>query len=157
MITITNIITFEEGYAEQPYYCSEGYPTVAQGIKLGPKDAPLELYKFTVPKVVGELWSMLLLSQLNEKLMHDDTVGKIYANLSKDRQNVLLSMAYQMGINGLKKFRKMWAALDSHNYEEAEIEALDSVWYRENSPNRARRHALVLKTGNLSDAYGDIL
>lgn len=40
--SIIQLIQIEEGYREKAYYCSEGYPTIGTGHKIGPKGAPLE-------------------------------------------------------------------------------------------------------------------
>jgi hypothetical protein len=49
MSRIIEILNFEEGYKEKPYIDTQGYPTVAGGIKIGPKGAKLSNYTFTVP------------------------------------------------------------------------------------------------------------
>lgn len=37
MSKIIQILTYEEGYKDRPYIDTEGYPTVACGIVIGPK------------------------------------------------------------------------------------------------------------------------
>ena len=39
MSNITSLLQYEEGFREKPYVCSEGYPTVGTGIRIGPKGA----------------------------------------------------------------------------------------------------------------------
>ena len=43
----------------------------------------------------------------------------------------LINMAFQMGVSGLLKFRKMIKYLNEKNYSKAASEALDSEWGRE--------------------------
>jgi lysozyme len=45
-----------------------------------------------------------------------------------------------MGVNGLMKFRNLWAAIEPGNFQQAYLEALDSNWYRQ-TPSRAKRVA----------------
>lgn len=47
-------------------------------------------------------------------------------------------MSYQLGFAGVNAFRKMWAAIDSGDYETAADEMLDSKWH-EQTPSRAQR------------------
>lgn len=64
----------------------------------------------------------------------------IFKTLTESRQNVLIEMAYQMGITGLMRFRKMWAAIENKDFETAYAEALDSRWAKQ-TPARASRVA----------------
>jgi len=66
--------------------------------------------------------------------------------LDEARQIALLLMAYQMGVGGLLKFRKMLDAIKEGRWEEAEKEALDSGWGRRFTA-RARFTAYILRTG----------
>ena len=55
-MNIISLLNFEEGFSEVPYYCSEGYPTIGIGKRIGPKGAPLSQYQFTVSKSVATVW-----------------------------------------------------------------------------------------------------
>lgn len=65
------------------------------------------------------------------------------------RQAALISMAHQLGMAGLGKFARMRLALDAGDWERAAVEALDSVWAREQTPARARRMAEILRCGEV--------
>jgi lysozyme len=67
------------------------------------------------------------------------------------RQMAIINMAFQLGVNGCFAFRRMWAALDRKDWQAAHDEALNSRWAQQ-TPNRSRRIANVLLTGEL-DAY----
>jgi lysozyme len=41
--------------------------------------------------------------------------------------------------------------------EKAATEALDSKWARSDSPNRAKRHARVIKGESIDDVYRDLI
>lgn len=69
-----------------------------------------------------------------------------WARLNDTRQRVLADMAFNMGINGLLKFRKMMAALDREDYETAAAEMLGSVWAGQ-VKGRAVRLANMMRTG----------
>ena len=53
-------------------------------------------------------------------------------------QHALINMAFQLGVNGLLGFKKMWAHLANRDYGAAADEALDSRWAQQ-TPERAKR------------------
>ena len=59
--------------------------------------------------------------------------------ISDDAKFILIEMIFQLGGNGVSKFRKMWSALreDPPNYHEASVQMLDSRWAKQ-TPNRAQ-------------------
>lgn len=63
------------------------------------------------------------------------------------RQQVIVCMAYQLGVNGVANFKKMCAAMAEHDYIIAAVEMLDSEWARKDSPARARRMVEMMRTG----------
>lgn len=59
----------------------------------------------------------------------------------------LLNMAFQMGVDGLLAFKKSLSLISVGMYDKAEAELLNSKWAREDSPNRAKRVAKQIATG----------
>ena len=142
------LLKFEEGYCEKAYHCSEGYPTIGIGTKLGPKGAPLSNYTM----VVTEHAAKALLDDEVKKIRNELVKCRWYIELDSDRQTIIKSMCYQMGVSGVFKFKKMIAALERGDYNEASLQALDSRWAKQ-TVARAERHAAVLATGNLMQIY----
>lgn len=62
-------------------------------------------------------------------------VHSLGLNVPDDWNDFLIIMTFQLGINGVKKFRKMINALQVNNFREAIVQAKDSLWYRQ-TPNR---------------------
>jgi lysozyme len=62
-------------------------------------------------------------------------------------QNVLIEMAYQLGVNGLLKFKKTLALIKQGKYKEASIEMLDSKWAKQ-TPRRAKELSERLSNAN---------
>jgi lysozyme len=62
------------------------------------------------------------------------------------RQAVILDMAFNLGIRGLLRFRKLRTALQDHAYEEAAREMLDSTWAHQVG-RRATRLAKMMQSG----------
>ena len=106
----------DEGFVGSVYNDSLGVPTIGYGTKL-----PLS-------KDEAEL----LLQHRFDK-MRDELVLKVeyFSELPAGVKSVLLNMAYNLGVNGLSKFKKMWKALEVRNYKEAAKEMVDSKWYRQ--------------------------
>ena len=59
-------------------------------------------------------------------------------------QTALTDMAFQLGIAGLMKFRKMIAALEAGDYRTAADEALNSRWANQ-TPSRANEIARMIR------------
>ena len=68
------------------------------------------------------------------------------ANISDDAKILIIEMVFQLGGNGVSKFRKMWQALqqDPPDYAEASVQMLDSRWAKQ-TPNRANEMAKHMK------------
>lgn len=69
-----------------------------------------------------------------------------FNDLDDVRQRSLVNMAFQLGIGGLLKFKKMLAAMDDEQWSTAANEALDSRWSQQ-TPERAKRIAYMIETG----------
>ena len=59
-------------------------------------------------------------------------------------EELLIEMVFQLGKNGVSKFRNMWKALAEKNYIGASYEMLDSRWAKQ-TPNRAKAMAKTMK------------
>ena len=60
-------------------------------------------------------------------------------------QEIIVEMVFQLGKNGVSKFKNMWKALSEHNYTGASYEMLDSKWAKQ-TPNRAKSMAELMKS-----------
>ena len=59
-------------------------------------------------------------------------------------QEVVINMCYQLGVNGVSKFRKAISAMQEGDWEEAANEMLDSLWARQ-TPNRAKELSDIVR------------
>lgn len=155
MFSIYGLINYEEGWRPKPYLCSEDYPTVGWGFRIGPKGADIKLYQFTLPQSAGDAWLDEHLKKLNAEMRG---VPHIAAALdacagSPARLAVLQSMAYQMGVPGLAAFKNTLKDVAQQNWNSAATGMLDSRWAKQ-TPGRARRHAEQMRTGEWAKEYG---
>jgi len=112
----------EEGFRGFEYIDTEGFKTIGFGTKLPLTEKEAEL---------------LLEYRLNgTKSQIDSIFYKL--DIPPDAWNILYNMGYQLGVNGLLKFRKMIKALEKQDYIEASKEGLDSLWAKQ-TPKRAKR------------------
>ena len=146
-MNISEMLEVEEGFRSKPYLCSEGFATVGIGWRIGSKGQPLSDFKH------------ISMCQAAAYAQLDFKIAGITANLSNEfeffkdlnecRQAVLISMAYQMGLSGLLKFKNMLAAIETQCWNDAAHEGLDSRWATQTS-ERAERQMKTLLLGDWS-------
>ena len=146
MPNITSLLQYEEGFREKPYLCSEGYPTVGTGIRIGPKGADLKNYEFTVPREVDAVWLQSILNSTMKGMLSNERIARAMNVLDEARTSVLVSMAYQMGVAGLAQFKNTLSLIESKRFEDAAVAMLQSKWAKQ-TPNRAKRHAEQMRSG----------
>lgn len=153
MSQIIPLLNYEEDYREKPYIDTEGYPTVACGIKIGPKGASLSNYTFTVPREVGDVWLESFVKTTVGKMNANPSIVAALKSCNPARRDILISMAYQMGVAGLAGFKNTLAMVAAGNYAGAANGMLSSLWAKQ-TPNRAKRHAEVMSTGEMTAYVG---
>lgn len=124
----------DEGYSPTAYLDSVGVWTIGYGTNL---------QAIVISHELAEQW-------LNEKAedFYAACSGLPYwDSLDEVRKGVVASMAYQMGVAGLGKFKKFHQALAQGAYAEAAKEMLDSKWAKQDAPSRAKRHSERMLTG----------
>jgi lysozyme len=126
----------DEGFRSRPYRCSAGKLTIGYGTNIE-DGISLDEAEF------------LLRNRANLALMDCARTFPWFAELDAIRQGVIVQMAYQMGVDGVRGFRKMLAAIDRGDFAAAADEMLESKWARHDSPARAARHAATMRTGSL--------
>ena len=152
MPSITKLLQYEEGFREKPYLCSEGYPTVGTGIRIGPKGADLKNYEFTVPKEVDAVWLQCKLNECMRGMLSNERISRAMNVLDEARTAVLVSMAYQMGVAGLAQFKDTLSLVEHKHFEDAAVAMLQSKWATQ-TPNRAKRHAEQMRSGLWCSEY----
>ena len=70
------------------------------------------------------------------------------ADIDEQAEEILIEMVFQLGKNGVSKFKNMWKALAEKNYIGASYEMLDSRWSKQ-TPNRAKAMAKTMKEINV--------
>ncbi len=131
--TLLDRLVQHEGLRLKPYRCTKGKLTIGVGRNLEDKGLSKEEAFF------------LLQNDILEVQNECEKQFKFFNQLSPTRQEVLLEMAFNLGIKGLKGFKKFLKALDEKDYLTASKEMLNSKWAFE-VKGRAKRLALLMKT-----------
>jgi lysozyme len=132
---VKDTLKFDEGFRNKAYKDSLGIWTIGYGTNL----QELEIDKDTANKWLDNKFERAKAECIK--------VFRFWDSLSAARQGVLVSMVYQMGLPRVMGFQNFLRALADGNYAKAEQEMLDSKWAKSDSPERARRHALRMRTG----------
>ena len=112
----------EEGFSGTVYKCTEGFDTVGYGSRM---------------PITKEEAELLLEHRL--KAMKAQLTSYLYdLDIKQEAWDILFNLAYQLGVNGVLKFKKMIEALRVKNYKEASKQGLDSLWAKQ-TPQRANR------------------
>lgn len=135
MTDLERMLLRHEGLRLKPYHCTSGKLTIGIGRNLD-----------DVGITESEARRMLRddITRVTVPLMHDPLWH--FSQLNAARQNVLVNMAFQLGKVGLDKFKKMRAAVNEEDWEEASRQMLSSLWARQ-TPNRANELAEIMRTG----------
>ena len=100
----------------------------------------------------GLVWGQKMADQMfdariDEKIAQLDQMLPWWRTLDDIRANVLVKMAYQMGIGGLLGFQQFLAHVKAGEWDLAKAAGLDSEWARSDSPARAMREMTEMETG----------
>ena len=135
-------IKSHEGFVNKIYKDHLGFPTIFFGHLITPEDNYEEDKEY--PKEMGEE-----VFELDFKKALDSTESLIGSRpVNHTAKEVLIEMVYKMGVGGVSKFKKMWAALDNEDYEEAGNQMLDSRWAKQ-TPARCGKLSGKMKSAKL--------
>ena len=121
-------IKLSEGFRGDNYLDSLDIPTIGFGTRLPLTEAEAEL---------------ILSFRLNQMISQMLEKKPMIVRLPQEKQEVIFEMVYQMGVNGVLKFRNMWTALENFDYEIASQEMIKSKWALQ-TPNRAYKLSKIM-------------
>ena len=132
--TIKDMIKRHEGWRSKPYNDTGGILTIGYG--------------FNIAQGITREEGEALLDIRLKKVFTDAILLDEFAYLNEVRQIVIIDMIYNMGLQGVKKFKKMRKAIKDGDWEKAADEMLDSRWAKQVG-ERATELAEIMKTGEL--------
>lgn len=132
---LINQLIRHEGLRLKPYRCGAGKLTIGVGRNLEDVGITKSEAMDMLANDIGRCW-------LELEANYDELLSKI----SIPRQNVLVNMCFNLGITRLLQFKKMWVAIEQHDYHKAADEMLDSRWAKQVG-ERAFELAEQMRTG----------
>ena len=147
-----------------PYIDSEGYPTIGYGqlckkqkvTSLAQAKVACSSYTANCSARKAKEWLAREIKQKISCINSNANTKAAYNKASNYRKAILVSMAFQLGCNGLAGFKKTLSYMAKGKWAAASAEMLDSLWARQ-TPNRAKRHSYVIKNnkcGTFCKDYG---
>ena len=143
-----------EGFRKRVYLdtCTPPKPTIGYGYNL--EANPLHLSSLEISQahtkginqVEAERLLKLMITQCRHQL---EVTLPFFSKLDTVRQDVLINMAFNLGLAGLLKFKKSLLLIEAGEYSQASVELLNSKWAKD-----VGNRALELSTQMKSGAYG---
>lgn len=127
-------LMLHEALKTKPYKCTAGKLTIGVGRNLDDNG-------------ITEDEALYLLNNDIENCVKDlDRNVPSWRSHNEFRQNVLIELCFNIGINRMLGFKKMLAALQKNEYASAADEMLDSKWARQVG-QRSATMAQMMRTG----------
>lgn len=138
--TTVNSIKSHEGFRASVYKDTLGYDTIGYGFAI--KD-------LRINEQIGDLiLREKLMGILNE--IQENWSGWFY-KMPRAVQGVLIEMIYQLGFDGVNRFKQTLKYLKHYEFKLASKEMLDSLWARQ-TPERAKELSYTIGKCNV-DQY----
>ena len=115
---LKNQLKVDEGFRACVYQCSAGKATVGYGHNLEDEEMPEH-----IASALLEWKYMKVHEQLSD--------WQWYCELDDYRKEIIINMAFNVGVNGLLRFKKMINAIMDRDYQKAADEMVNSNWYNQ--------------------------
>lgn len=138
-----DLIKQNEGFSATVYLCPAGFHTIGYGHNC---DAHGDLDAYINRTISPAEADDLLLTDIDDALKDLTNSVRTFDSLDEVRQAVLIDMCFNLGINGLKKFKKFLGYLLVGNYRESAREMYSSKWFTQ-VPLRASKNMFMILTG----------
>lgn len=132
---LATLLKEDEGLRLKPYRDSVGKLTIGYGRNL--EDNGITQWEADV----------MLANDLGITMQEAYSAFPWFRYLDEVRQDVVLSMLFNMGMPRLTKFKKMLSAIADRNYELAAAEMLNSKWASQVG-RRAQKLASMMRSGD---------
>jgi len=127
-----------EGEKLTPYKDSLGYWTIGVGHLIDSRRGG---------GITMRVSRMLLDDDINVATVHCRIAFPWFDGLDPVRQDAIVNLAFNMGIDGLKKFHLMIAAIEQEDWEKAAYELWNSLWAKQVQDRRRVELMTALEKG----------
>jgi lysozyme len=136
-----DLIAKDEGRKKKLYKDSRGYWTIGVGRLLEPTKGG---------RLSEDEIDYLFKNDL-KSAWEQASILPWFADLNHARKAVIVSMCYQLGGSGVRKFKHMIRDIKRQEYAHAAIEMKASIWHTQ-TPARCKRLAKMMATGSWPEA-----
>lgn len=138
MTYLKQILIKQEGLCLDCYLDTKGYHTVGVGhrVKSITKKQAIDILDSDIQIARQQAFSSF----------------KWMPQLSRVRQDVIINMIFNLGLRGLKNFKRMMIAMRRQDHLEASIEMLDSKWAKKQVKSRAKVLAKMMRLNRRPNA-----
>lgn len=116
---LIHLLIKHEGMRSRPYLDTTGNLTIGVGRNL------------TANGISDKEAAEMLWNDIEKALDAANNAFSWIKTLDKTRKNVIYSMVFNMGIGGVRSFKKMISALENEDWGLAAAEMLDSKWAKQ--------------------------
>ncbi|MBQ8609916.1 MAG: glycoside hydrolase family protein [Campylobacter sp.] len=144
-MNLIDSIKENEGFRDHIYKDTLGFDTIGYGFKCDSLTCDeLELNDGIIEPMSKEVADKILrlkLAKLTSKVY--DAIPWLN-NSPKQVQEVVIEMAYQMGVDGVLKFKNTLNFIKENDYKNASSNMMKSLWAKQ-TPNRAKKLANIIE------------
>jgi lysozyme len=139
----------DEGFSATVYKCPSGFSTIAYGYNLDANPLRLSTLEIAhahtkgMPQHEGERLLKLMIDNIEKDLSEKLS---FWADLDSIRKDVLINMAYNLGVVGLLKFKMTLNHIGKGEYTQAADCMIKSLWAKQ-VKSRAVRLARLMEFG----------
>lgn len=153
--SLDDSIRGNEGFREHPYLDTKRLWTFGYGrcLETNPLSSAEWKYLLATGAIAVSITQEGAGWLMRRELFHVENECRklsFWSKLNDVRRNVILEMAYQMGVGGVKNFKKAIAAIEASDWKTAADELADSEWARTDSPARAKKLIDQFRSGELN-------
>lgn len=149
METLKDRVARHEGKKLTPYRCTADKLTIGFGRNYEDNPLPQDIADYLAKhgQITEEMAGRMLVEDLGKCVRQVDHDFPWTQDIESIRREILVEMAFQLGIAGLHKFKNMLACLQAGDIDGATRNMLNSAWHRQ-TPSRAEELAALMLRGN---------
>jgi lysozyme len=147
-VNIEELLIKHEGRKNKPYPCTKGKMTIGVGWNMDDNPLPPDIASHL--KAHGSITDEMIDRLLKIAIRHASADCRVlfpsWDSFSDNRKMALTDFVYNIGFSGVRKFKKMLAAVNSGDWKKAASELVDSNYFRQ-VPNRAAEIVKMIERG----------
>lgn len=145
MTNLEKILIKQEALRLQTYRCTAGKLTIGVGHNLD--DNPLPGFYDAMPPITNEVAMKILADDIASCRQECVKAFAFFNNLDSVRQDALINLCFNMGMDTLLEFKNTLKAIADHRWEDAEHGLVSSLWAKQVGKTRSGEIRHMILTG----------